>query len=73
VLDTQVPTVFLLPPRTCVGLLRPEERRRLCGGVPVGVGGLGILCTQFVHVGGAAEGVRSDVMAWFAFDKADDT
>jgi hypothetical protein len=45
----------------------------LCGGVPVGVGGLGILCTQFVHVGGAAEGVRSDVMAWFAFDKADDT
>ena len=34
-------TVFFLPPRTGVGLLRPDERGWLYGGVPVGVGGLG--------------------------------
>ena len=52
VLDTQVLlNVFFLPSRTGVGLLRPDQQCRLCGRVPVGVGGLGILCTQFVNVG----------------------
>ena len=75
-LDTEVLlnvllTVFLLPPRTGVGLLRPEERRRLCGGIPVGAGGLrGFFARSSLMLMGAAEGVRSDVMAWFAFDKS---
>ncbi len=73
-LDTEVLlnvllTVFLLPPRTGVGLLRPEERRRLCGGVPVWVDGLGILSTQFGNVGGGSRRGQVDVMAWFAVDK----
>jgi hypothetical protein len=39
---------FFLPPSTGVGFLQPDVRCRLCGGVPVGVGGLGILCTVCV-------------------------
>jgi hypothetical protein len=34
-----------------VGFRRPEKRCRVCDGVPVGVGGLGILCTQLVNAG----------------------
>jgi hypothetical protein len=46
----------------------PEERHWLCGGDPVWVGGLGILYTQFVNVGGGSRG-QVHVMTWFAFDK----
>jgi hypothetical protein len=53
-----------------VGFRRPEKRCRVCDGVPVGVGGLGTLCTQLVDSDRAAEGVRSDVISWLAFDKA---
>jgi hypothetical protein len=59
--------LFFLPPRSGVAFLRPERRRRLCGGVPAGVGGFGIL-PQLVN--GSVEGVSSEVMAWLAFEKA---
>jgi hypothetical protein len=40
--------VFFLPPRTGVGLLRPDKRCWLCGGVPHVSSSF---CTQFVNVG----------------------
>jgi hypothetical protein len=49
-LDVLLP-LFFLPPRSGVAFLRPERRRRLCGGVPAGVGGFGILSPQIVNVG----------------------
>ena len=49
-LDVLLP-LFSLPPRSGVAFQRPDTRRRLCGGVPAGVGGFGILGPQLVNVG----------------------
>jgi hypothetical protein len=54
-------------PPVNVCFLITDERCRVCDVVPVGMGGLGILCS-FMLVG-AAEGARSEVIAWFASDK----
>jgi hypothetical protein len=66
--------VFFFPPRISVCFLRPDKRGRLCDGVPVRVGGLGILCTQLVNVGrGSRRGQvpsHSLVIAWLPFDRA---
>ena len=43
--------IFFFPPRVGVSFLLPYKRDRLCDGVPVRLGGLGILCTQLVNVG----------------------
>ena len=62
--------VFFFPPRIGVGFLRPDKRGRLCDGVPVRVGGLGILCTQLVNVGRGSRRGQVRIIAWLAFDKA---
>ena len=49
-LDVLLP-LFSLPPRSGDAFQRPEKRRRLCTGVPAGVGGFGILGPQLVNVG----------------------
>jgi len=61
--------VFFLQPRANVSLLKPDKRCRVCDGVPVGVGGLGILYTQFVNVGrggrrGQIRGHSLDLPGW---------